>query len=68
MSIRVKWAKNTKAAPATVLFRGLKVNRLSLNPFNNKAGVTCSNTPDTTTCLRVKLIVMNLPTFPGLVK
>jgi hypothetical protein len=40
-------AKNTKAAPATGLSRGLGVERLS--QLTRKAGVTCNNTPDTPT-------------------
>ena len=40
-------AKNTKAAPASVLSRGLEFE--AIREFTRKAGVTCNNTPDTPT-------------------
>jgi hypothetical protein len=40
-------AKNTKAAPASVLSRGLEFE--AIREFTHKAGVTCNNTPDTPT-------------------
>jgi hypothetical protein len=42
-------AYTRKPRQQTLLLRGLAVNRLSLNPLNNKAGATCNNTPDTPT-------------------
>jgi hypothetical protein len=40
-------AKDTKAAPATGLSRGLEFE--AIREFTRKAGVTCNNTPNTPT-------------------